>query len=88
MYIKATIEEEVNPTIVNAPEEEKEYVYLGEVITNYPDTGEGWEPIYSTYVYATVAVPITVDPDHEVDLADSQYLFDYVNHYAGQQRPE
>lgn len=87
MYIKATTEAEVNPTIVNAPEEETEYVYLGEILTNLPDTGGGWSPIYSTDVYATVATPITVDPEHQVDLTESQYIYDHVNHYAGQQRP-
>lgn len=86
MYIKATDEPTVVLRIAEAGQ--NQYVLLGNIITNYPNTGAGWVAEYSADVYATLAEQIEVDPENQVDLVESQYIWDYVNHYAGSPRPE
>ena len=67
--------------------EQPEHVVLGQVVTNYPDTGGGWIPTYSTDEYITLAKPLTIPPENEVGLTESQYMYDFVNHYWGTDRP-
>ena len=91
-YVKLIGTQEIEEIIPVGDEYEvPEHVNLGLVAMNYPATGEGWTPVYSTVTYATVAGTAAmppIPPANEVDLAESQYLHDYVNHYWGAPRPE
>ena len=86
-YIKSTDEAGISLFTHEGEENEIEHVNLGKIITNYPSTGELWIPIYSTDMYATLAVPIPLPPGNTVNLIESQYIFDYINHYLGASRP-
>ena len=86
-YIKSTDEAGISLFTHEGEENEIEHVNLGKIVTNYPSTGEAWTPTYSVDSYATLAVPTTIPPANEVDEVDSQYIWDYVNHYFGSDRP-
>lgn len=67
-----------------------ERVMLGAIVTNYPVTGDGWVPEYSTEHYATLSPAETgnIPPAHKVRLGRKQYLHDHINKYWGAKRPE
>lgn len=88
-YIKSTVIPTLHILLNEGEESDIENVYLGQIVTNYPETGESWEPEYSIDVYATIAgVHPTFPPENTVGLVESQYIYDYVNHYFGVARPK
>ena len=85
MYVKILPTQ--NILNITPAEEEPEHVVLGKIITNLPETGEGWDAEYSEDEYVTLAKQTDIPPENEVDLVSSQYMYDFVNHYWGAIRP-
>jgi len=88
-YAKILPEQSIYDILPVSDEVEYEYVLLRKIITNYPDTGEGWEPEYSADDYATFAPgqDIEIPPENEVDTIMHSYLHNHVNHYWGVEIP-
>lgn len=66
-----------------------EYHLLDHIVENYPNTGEGWEPIMSTEVFlhsARVGNSQLPAP-HLVVGNDRKYMWDYINVYFGEPSP-
>ena len=60
--------------------------YLGKVVKNYPDTGEGWEPELSDKVYCHTATPIgaRIATTKQLKGAKKKYFNNYINRFAGE----
>ena len=88
MYIKAA-DQATMDSILGSQSKEIEHVYLGKVITNYPETGPGWIPEYSYEIYITVAPgqDINVPPENQVGLINAKYGWKWINHYFGEPMP-
>ena len=63
--------------------------YHGVIVTNYPDTGEPWEAIYSTDVYLLCARQgnIKLPSNKKLGGNDRKYYYDYINIYLGEISP-
>ena len=61
--------------------------YNGVIVTNYPDTGEGWEPVMSTDVYMLCARKgnIKLPSNKKLKGNNRKYFYDYISRYAGEE---
>ena len=63
-----------------------DYYYSGNVIVNYPDTGEEWEPIYSPNVYLNSARigNSKLPSNQKADDPKAKYLNNWINKFTGE----
>ena len=93
-YLKTT--DVSNFTTVFDTGEEIEHVILGKIVMNYPvkydeEGNIDWIPVYSIESYATVAEELQapLPPEiGEVGDLNANYIWKYINHYAGHPRLE
>ena len=76
-----------NPSPVNAPW--LDLHYNGQIVLNYPDTGEGWEPIMSSEVYCISAAAgnFQIPAQYKVGGNDRKYFWMYASRYLGEPEP-
>ncbi len=63
-----------------------DYVYFNQIVTNYPVTEEGWEPIYSTEVYINSARKgnIKLPSNKKLKGNNRKYFNNYINRFLGE----
>ena len=81
-----TFEGELSQGVLSTPGDDLDYVYFSTIILNYPSTGAGWEPEYSTDVYINSArIGSTKLPsNHKVKGNNRKYFNNYINRFAGE----
>ena len=64
--------------------------YNGQIVLNYPDTGEGWEPVLSSEVYCISAAAgnFKIPARYKLTGNDRKYFWEYAARYAGEVEPE
>ena len=62
--------------------------YFPSIVTNYPDTGEGWTPEYSTdvYVHCSRIGVMKLPSSQKLKGNDRKYFNNHINRFAGEEK--